>query len=46
MAIQVSILSKEENRQYSSSVVKSAMMDFDGRGVSIFSINTDWYINP
>lgn len=46
MAIQVSVVNMEKSRQYSSSVVKSAMMDFDGRSVSIFRINTDWYINP
>lgn len=32
--------------KYSSSVTKSAILDFGGRSASIFRISTDYCINP
>lgn len=37
-------LNKQWN--HSSSVTKSGILDFNGRGVSIFRISTDYCINP
>ncbi|MDP4091149.1 MAG: hypothetical protein Q8930_18035 [Bacillota bacterium] len=46
MAEQVSAIEMEKNPQYCSSVVKSAILDFDGISVSIFRNSADVYINP
>ncbi len=39
-------LSVNKQWKYSSSVVKSALFDLNGRGASIFRISTDYCVNP
>lgn len=41
MAVLVSAIEMEKNPQYCSSVVKSAILGFNGRSVSIFRIGTN-----
>jgi hypothetical protein len=46
MANIVGIVTVNKQWKYSSSVTKSAILGFNGRGASIFRINTDCCVNP